>query len=294
MSKEVNNEEATGRAHGPAIAIFAFGRRGYAQAAQNLALTLREHSPSIPVHLWAADGLSVDHALFTKVHHLEAKHYIQGPGTLKCNIYSILPKGNWLVMDADSLVIADLTPFIDKLNEYDFMLEVKGRGGENDSIEYTPWATQATIKRVCELPDDAVYYGVQSSWVWMKKPSKKVAAIYKIAQSVQYVPKDLKEPWGNDIPDELRIASALTILKEDLPSFTMSFYGNSHEYKGLTEVAKHLPIICLYGDLRQHRLIKTSWFDAYDRYVRNLYKKAGRNMLYNLHNVMQDKYVNRK
>jgi hypothetical protein len=83
MIDQVNNEEATGRGKAPAIAIFAYGRRGYAQAAENLALTLREHSPNVPVHLWAGEGLRVDHALFTKVHKLDASWYAEGPGTCR-------------------------------------------------------------------------------------------------------------------------------------------------------------------------------------------------------------------
>ena len=46
MIDQLNNEEATGRGKAPAIAIFAYGRRGYAQAAENLALTLRERKDS--------------------------------------------------------------------------------------------------------------------------------------------------------------------------------------------------------------------------------------------------------
>jgi hypothetical protein len=294
MIDAVNNEEAKGRGVSPAIAIFAYGRRGYAQAAENLALTLCEHSPNVPVHLWAGEGLRVDHALFTKVHQLDSAWYAQGPGTLKVSVYEILPKGEWLVMDADSLVIADITTHLDALSKHDFAIEVKGKGGEHDTIEYTPWATNATIKRVCELKSDATYYGVQSSWMWIRKPSKKAGQIFKIASQIVYQHSDLKEPWGNDIPDELRLASALSCLNIDLPDHRMSFYGQGHEYKGLHDVAKHLPIVCLYGDLRQHRLIKLTWFESYDRYVRGLYRKHGIQMWYNLHSVMQDKYVNRK
>src|SRR5690606_15909006 len=97
-------EEAKGRGtEAAAIAIFVVGKKEYAYAAQHLALSLKEHSPSIPVHLWAADGLPVDASYYAKVHHLDPVWYIDGPGVLKVHIHDILPPGDWLYLDADML-----------------------------------------------------------------------------------------------------------------------------------------------------------------------------------------------
>jgi hypothetical protein len=294
LTKEAHTTEAKAGGTAPGIAIFIFGRRGYAAAAEHLALTLRQYSPSLPVHLWAAEGMPVDHSLFHKVHKLDPKWYEDGPGSLKVNIYDILPKGEWLYLDADTLCIADLAPFVQRMAAHDFGMEVHGKGKEADPIPYTPWATNTTIRKVNDLGPDAIYYGVQSSWMWIRKPSDTAAQVFKAAKAARYKREDLKEPWGHDIPDELRFATALTVTAVDPYSERVLFYGNSKEFKGLADVAKVHPLVCLYGDNRQHRLIRSTWFDAYDRFLRNAYAKASRTMFYSLHRVMGDKYINYK
>jgi hypothetical protein len=274
----------------PAIAVFCYGKRGYYAAAQNLALTVRENSAGVQVVLFAGDPAQVDHTLFAAVHHLDPKHYAIGPGTLKASIYDILPEGEWLVMDADMLVIKDLSPYIAALRPHDFAMEYMGKGAADADLKYSPWATTATMRRVGGLPADAIIHGVQSSWMWVRKPSQHAADIFAKAKGYTYAYSDLKEPWGHDIPDELRFATAIAEMRVDLPDIKLSFYGGrtSYGFSGIQE-----PVICLYGDGRKHRLVSPSWLATYDKYLRDLYRKVGRVYTYSLHRVMQDKYVNR-
>ncbi len=274
----------------PAIAVFCYGKRGYYMAAMNLALTVRENSPGVQVVLFAGDPSQVDHTLFAAVHHLDARHYTNGPGTLKASIYDLLPEGEWLVMDADMLVIKDLSPYIAELRRHDFAMEYMGKGTTDADLKYSPWATTATMRRVAGLPDSAIFHGVQSSWMWIRKPSQVAADIFTKAKGYRYTFMDLKEQWGHDIPDELRFATAIADLKVDLPDIKLSFYGGrtSYGFSGIQE-----PVLCLYGDGRRHRLVTPSWLATYDKYLRDLYRRIGRVYAYSLHRVMQDKYVNR-
>jgi len=293
MPKEATQKKAKAGGKAPGIAVFIHGRHGYAAAAEHLALTLRKHNTETPLHLWAAEGMNFDHSLFTKVHELPAKAYAQGPGTMKLNVHGLLPKGDWLYLDADTLVVADPRPYIERLQQHDFAIHVQGYGGEDDSIAYTPWATQTTIREVLKLGPDAVYYGVQSSYMWIRKGSELAKAIFKEALSMPFEQKHLKERWGNDIPDELRMSAALTNLGIHPYSEHLMFYGSGHSYSGLTAVAEAFPFLCLYGDNRQHRLVRPTWMKDYDRYLQNVYKSAGRVYAYKLDHVMRDKYVNR-
>lgn len=291
MSRRVNTKEAKGGGTTPAIAIFAFGDRAYAYFAQHLALSLRTNSPGIPVHLWVADGLPVDASLFAEVHILDPKRYADGPGSLKLNVHDILPKGDWLYLDADTLNVSDLVPHIERLKAHDFAIEIKGKGGENDAIPYTPWATQATIKRVNGLKDGATYFGVQSSWIWIRKGSDQCKSIFGMAKGCTYKFDDLKEKWGKSIPDELCFATALTALDITPHSEELSFYGNGREFKGIHDMALKYPLACLYGDVRKHRLVKSTWLDAYDRMTRNMYAKSGRTIGMDIHRAMRHKYI---
>ena len=289
MSLTTHNT-STGGGTAPAIAVFVFGKQGYYSAAENLALTARTYSPSTPVALWAADPSKVDHTLFAGVNKLPEAAYIHGPGTMKVNIYDLLPDGDWLVMDADMLVIKDLAPYIAALKAHDFAMEYMGKGPNDTDLAYSPWATTETIRRVGNLPQGTVFHGVQSSWMWIRKPSQLAASIFDKAKVYPYQWTDLKERWGFDIPDELRFATAVAETGTDLPDIKLSFYGGrtSYGFSGIEE-----PLICLYGDARKHRLVTPSWLSTYDTFLRTEYVKAGRTYRYSLHRVMGDKYVNR-
>lgn len=283
----------TAGGNAPGVAIVVHGHNDYASAAEHLALTLRLHSPNVPVHLWAAPNMRFDHSLFTEVHPLDPAFYEQGPGACKTLLYDLLPEGKWLYLDADTLCIADITPALERLSNHDFAIEVLGMGKEGDPINYMPWASPGTIREVANIGDGATYYGVQSSWVWITKPSTLCANIYTAAKATRFEPKHLKEKWGRDIPDELRMSAALTKTGTTPHSEKLLFYGNGKEYKNLAEVAQDRPLLCLYGDRRQHRLIRTSWFDAYDKYIRKVYRDSGRQLYVSLDRIMDNKYINR-
>ena len=284
------HKTATGGGIAPAIAVFVFGKQGYYAAAEHLALTAQVNSPSTKVVLWAAEPGKVDHTLFAAVHQLPEYTYVNGPGTMKVGIYDLLPVGDWLVMDADMMVIKDLTPYIERLKAHDFAMEYMGKGPEDSDLGYSPWATTDTMRRVGGLPIGTTFHGVQSSWMWVRKPSKVAADIFDKANVVHYGIDDLKERWGFDIPDEVRFATAVAQAGIPLPDIKLSFYGGrtSYGFSGIEE-----PLLCLYGDARKHRLVTPSWLSTYDTYLRSLYYQTGRTLRYPLHRVMQDKYVNR-
>lgn len=286
-----HTEDAKGGGKSPAIAIFIFGKKEYAYAAQHLALTLREHSPNVPVHLWAAPGLPVDPSYYTEVHALDAEWYADGPGALKLNIHAILPKGDWLYLDADMLCLSDIRPELEKLKAHDFALDVRGVGKEGDGIAYTPWATNATIKRVYGLPDDATYFGVQTSWMWIRVESATCERIFDTVDPHAFTVADLKEKWGTSIPDELCFSAALSKLNIHPFSLPISFYGNRNDTVTFAEARAQYKFAVLYGDVRKHRLVSSRWLDHYDRMVRKLYQKDGRPMMMDVHRIMRGKYI---
>lgn len=288
-----HNAEANAGGSAPGIAIFAFGRKEYAYAAQHLALTIKEHSPGIPIHLWASDAMPVDPGFYDQVHHLEVKWYADGPGKMKLNVHDILPEGDWLYLDADTLCLADLGPTLERLKRHDFALDVRGVGKEGDPIAYTPWATNATVKMIAELPEDASYFGVQTSWVWIRKGSELCSRIFNTAKSMGFDTSDLKEQWGGSIPDELCMSAALSKLNHTPFSLPISFYGTRGAYKTFSDVKAAHPLACLYGDTRKHRLVSPSWLEQYDRTVRSLYQRTGKRMGMDIHSIMKNKHVTR-
>lgn len=293
MNGSAHNDEAKAGGTSPGIAIFIFGRKEYAYAAQHLALTLKEYSPNVPVHLWAGDGMPVDRSFYDEVHYLDPMWYEHGPGRLKLNAHDILPDGDWLYLDADTLCLSDIGPALDKMKAHDFALDVRGVGKEGDPIAYTPWATNATVRHVAELPEDASYFGVQTSWIWIRKGSKLCDRVFTAALSMGFDTEDLKEQWGGSIPDELCISAALSKINFTPFSLPISFYGTRGAYKTFNEVKANHPLACLYGDTRKHRLVASSWLDQYDRTIRALYQLRGKRMGMDIHSIMRNKHVTR-
>lgn len=291
MGQARGNAEASAGGNAPGIAILIYGDRAYAAAANNLAVTLRKHSHGVPIHVWAGPGMSLNAGLFDGIHALPEEFYADGPGSMKVRIHDILPMGDWLYLDADTLCIADIRPWLDRLSRHDFALQVLGKGKAGDSIAYMPWVTPETIMRLTGCDADATFYGVQSSWIWLRKGSVLADAVFSAAQAITIGHEDLKEPWGQDIPDEARLSAAITMLGIEPHSEPMSFYGNDGTYKGLADAARNHALACLYGDLRQHRLVKASWMEAYDRYVRAACSSAGVAMRMSVHEIMDRKYV---
>ena len=291
MEQARDNVEAKAGGFSPGIAIFIYGDRAYAAAANNLAVTIRKHSPGLPIHVWAGSGMSINAGLFDGIHPMPEELYADGPGSLKVGIHDLLPEGDWLYLDADTLCLADLRPWLDRLSAHDFAMQVLGKGKAGESIAYMPWVTPETITRVTGCSADATFFGVQSSWMWMRKGSRLAADIFDAAKGITFEQSELKEPWGQDIPDEARFSAALTMLGIEPHSEPMSFYGNDGTYKGLADAARHHPLACLYGDLRQHRLVKASWMEAYDRYLRATCASMGVAMRMTVHEIMDRKYV---
>lgn len=285
------SEAAKAEGNPARVAVFVFGHRAYAVAAEHLAISIAEHSPEVEVHVWAAEGMDLRSELFAAIHQLPDDAFAQGPGTMKTRIHDVLPEGDWLVMDADMLCLSDLTPWIERLKAHDFGMQVLGMGGESDSIAYMPWVSPATIREATKAPDDAVYYGVQSSWIWVRKGSGSAKRVFDAAKSISFTREQLKEPWGQDTPDEARFSAALTKTGIEPHSEPMAFYGNDNTYRGLAEASRHHALACLYGDMRQHRLVKSGWIAAYDRYVRKLCADRGILMRMSVQQIMDNKYV---
>ncbi len=275
---------------GAGIVTLCFGKRGYYAAAEHLAITLADSSPGIPLTVYAERPELLDPSLFHQVVPLDSRWLAGGPGSAKVRWYDLLPDGDWLIMDVDSLVHRDVRPFLQQLQQHDFAIEVLRRATTDKELGYFPWATTDTINERAGLSAGTVHYSVQSSWMWVRKPSELAAAVFAQAEQATYTQADLKERWGSDIPDELRFSHALAVLQPQLPDIKMSFYGNGTGSKGLSSVQE--PILCLYGDDHRRRLVRPGWLSAYDRYLRQLYMKRRRTMYYNVQRVMRDKYVN--
>lgn len=280
------------------VTLLAFGRHGYAVAAANMVATLRAHGYEGPITLHLGEGLRsvlplwvYDRATVVPL----APEYAANPGWCKVNLPILFDGPDTLYLDVDGVCISDITPLIAQLRDdgRHYLTTVFGQGTSDTRIEYYAWASQAKVKAKHALPDDAVFYGIQSSWCYMRKGD----ALDKLYQTMlqvwpQWSRHELNQQWGASLPDELIYSIACT-LTGYAPSWSTwpVFFGRGHDH--LPELRKKHQVLSLMGSGRGRGSVPPRYVECYDAVVRTSYHAMGIPSICNqAERVRRDKYVN--
>lgn len=281
--------------------MLAIGKRGYYFAAHNLAFSIKHFNPDANI-LLLHDGNTkyIPTEYFDILHEVDLTFTHQrgvfDAGGAKLGIYSIATQyfKEFMYLDVDALCIKSLKPFYDSMTK-DFHIEVEGKGGINDTIEYSVWAENKDIWEEFGLAPDATYYAVQSSWFYAKK-TRQNTALFKDALKMNRETftdrRKLKVKWGMGLPDELILGGAISKRNID-PSHHIEpiFFGHTHV--PLKDVTDNYYILSLYGNGDGKTMTKLDYLEFYDRWMLNNLRKQGLNHHYKVNLIMKDKLINR-
>jgi len=280
------------------VTLLCFGRKGYAFAAANLVASLRHYGYGGDINLLVDDRCRT--VLPPWVQPLAfVKMLPDDIGTDPCNIKLQLPQiidGPTLYLDVDAVVLKDITPWLEALQKdgRPYIVEVKGKGKHGDNIKYFEWATTATCKEKHGLPDTATYYGVQSSWAYMR-PGLFLDELYMNANAMRekWTLADLKHKWGTTFPDELFFSLACTVMGHD-PSWTDTpmFFGQGFE--SLPQIVDKHYILSLWGSGRGKGSVPPRHVDKYDAVMRMVMKSKGMPHDLKSNYIREDKFVDQK
>lgn len=284
------------------IVLLAVGKRGYTFAAYNLAFSIKHHSPNAKI-LLIHDSKHVNQVpdwFFDHKHEVDLRFTHQrgvfDAGGAKLGVYSIATQyfKEYLFLDVDALCLKDLTPFYESLTK-DFHTEIEGKGGKDEKINYSIWASNEDIWEEFELDEDATYYAPQTSWHYAKK-KRANTYLFKLAQRFNIDtfkdPKKLKMKWGAALPDELIMGGALASKSIDASTeIEPIFFGWKH--KPISEIVDEYYILSLYGNGKGRTLTKLDYLEFYDRKLVNLFREHGLNHNYKVSLIMNDKLVNK-
>lgn len=278
------------------VLLMAFGRRGYAYAAENLAKSLRYHTTEIRITL-AADGV-IDHirdrSMFDNIHPLTVAdvHGVSGkidPANVKLMAYDIGTRyhDSFIYLDVDAIATKDITPLFEacQADGREYLTDVMGSGKRGDKINYDIWADHADTWPFYQLPEDGTFRSVQSSWCYIRKGAQ-AEAIFATARSFHALNFDLRKlkmKWGNTMPDELLMSAAMCYLDID-PTFNIRpiFFGNTNE--GSPD--NHY-LLAIYGNGKGSRtLVKPKYIAMYEK----LRLKYG--CPHGVNYIMSDKHAN--
>ena len=282
----------------PSVTLLAFGRKGYAFAGANLVASLRHY------------GYGGDIDLFVDARcRAVLPSWVPNMATLKdlpkelgadpCAIKLALPdliEGPTLYMDVDTVVVKDITPWFEALHRdgRPYITCVYGKGKDGEKIEYFVWARTATAKAKHALRDDATFYGIQSSWAymrpgeWLKEFRRQLVSIH-----AQWDIKDLLFKWGQTMPDELFYSLTCTVMDYD-PSWDGQpmFWGRG--FDSLPEIKEKYYAISLWGSGKGKAAVPPRHVEKYDAVMRTVMQAQGRSHDLKSTYIRQDKYVDQK
>ena len=256
------------------VIILCLKKPTYAMGAFNLAQSIKHYNPQINITL-VSDGEHTKH--YRQEHYLPFDSIKQinlcdytgkdgrfQPGYAKLSIDKYSDYEHTLYIDADSLVLKDIQPLIDKLILLpgNFYSNVLGGGIKTEEISYSPWATNDQLWSYFDLPDNRKIHTVNSSWFYFNKKSSAIFKKFRENFNKGFSEADLKNKWGSTLPDELFIVGTLAQLEIN-PTFDESvmFFGNEIDKRSLTELQDDYYAFTLYGGSRTVRDIYITWYD---------------------------------
>lgn len=288
------------------VILFAFGRRGYAYMAYNIAMSIKRYNPNIDITLYIdtkiLDYISHDLEFFDSVHTLPGNLIYRervgiDPASVKVNIAKFLPYDENLYLDVDGVALKDIQPLIDTLskNKGYYVTHVVDKGTYNTNINYAIWATKEKIWQFFELEEDSVYPAVQSSYAYFKK-GKEMDNFYNVISDYYekgFSRSDVKQRWGGTLPDEMFYSATCAKLNYNPDSgINPIFFGNKQNVKTYEEIKNEYYICAIYGNGRGNTLTAKTYFYFYDEQMKEICEVMGRDFLYNHKVLMIDKHAN--
>lgn len=194
------------------VIIYAFKKSAYGKLAWNLAVSIKFHSPGIPVAV-IHDGQPFAHLqewqmkFFDYQILMDKSDLYEGlkfsPGKGKLSGYKYFPFDENIIIDADSICINDVNILFDKCTK-DFHAQTVGVW-DQDAVDWTcQWMRLNFVKETFALPEKYNIYEINSSFMYVKK-GPVCEALYK--QAIENYHTGLSHPklrpWGGGFPDEL-------------------------------------------------------------------------------------------
>jgi len=279
------------------IILLAFGKRGYGFMAYNLALSIKKHSPNVPITLYAqlnSDCMKevTDLSVFDTVLPIEGN--VSDPGRFKVSIYNLLPYDNNLYLDVDALCLKPIEPLMERLcngseGYQTYLHTTYGFDAPND-LPLMYWATKMTIWNHYGLNKHHKLPASQSSIQFIRK-SEASKSLFETIESCFDNPipiEKLKHVWGGTQPDELYINTALAIhgLSPHI-GFDSMWFGDNQSKRPHVVANDHY-FLSMFGNRNK---VKPMFWEYYDKVVESYSRERGR-IPYKSTIIKSDKHAN--
>lgn len=255
------------------ILLLSFGKPQYGMMAYQLAMSIKYHSPSIPIHL-ITDQSAVSKlrtmAYFDTVEYIETPI---DPAQVKIDLYDRLPFDHTLFMDVDGLCLSEMDSLFVKMMASDkpFQCFVHAYYSEADppDLPLMVWAKRDTIWEHYKLNGETLP-ATQSSFLYIRK-GEMCERIYRTMQANyrNRIPLDkLKYKWGGGQPDELYLNVTLAQLGYDPHVDNVIYFANEQTLKP-HQLKHQYKILSLFGTSSNVKKIYENFYNTETRGIAN-------------------------
>ena len=284
------------------IILMAFGKYAYGWMAYNLAVTIKKHSPDIPITLVYEKSAVAQNDLwpFDRVVEIQQDHLYQNgkfnPGRAKTRIIEYIQADYAMYLDVDSLVVKPLEPLFEaceKSGKY-YQTQVVGKQQPKQGAEFPEmqWANLDEVESHYKIANDAWVYATNSSFAFIKK-GKESAALFKQIQANIDNPCKIKLDWGQTFPDELALNVALAQVNHDptIEGIVPVYFNSGGGIANMSAVIDQYYILGYYGGVG---FTTPALWEFYDREMRRVLNERGMEHSFKSHLVTKHKHANKR
>jgi len=290
--------------------LMAFGAKGYAELAVNLAYSIKKHSdihitlavqPDLMRYIYADD-----YGHFDKIVDLKPDDYLNNgkvdPARCKVRVYDIGSKyyKSFIYLDVDALCWQDINGLFDQCADTDqfYITELKGKADHDQVVNYSIWATNDDIVDFFGLKKKDQICAIQSSWCYFRvcDDAKKFMAEVKKYYKKGFPISKLTEKWGGTLPDELIFSGVISKMGIDCGHHFYPkpiHFGNEHPQTTFEQLAEDSYLLSVYGNGAGQTLTKTSYLEYYDRIMIKWLRGDLQNHKYKIGQAIKDKHANK-
>lgn len=277
------------------IFMMVWGKPQYGWMAFQLAMSVKYHSPSIPIHL-LTDDLAISRMrdeqlrLFDSIEQFETP---LDPAMAKIMMYDRLPFDHTIFLDADGIALQPMDKLFDQFMADDrpFRCAVHAYYNKHDppDMPLMVWAKRDVIWNHYGFTDETLP-ATQSSLLYIRKSDQSKEIYQKMmANYVNKIPlEQLKNRWGGGQPDELYLNVTLAQMGYDPACPNVVYFADDRTYRP-HQLKDKYHLLSLFGTANN---VKPPFEGFYDKEVENLSKHFGGLQTYKWKSIKQFKHAN--
>lgn len=280
------------------ILLIAFGHVSYMKWAYNMAYAIKYYNPDLPIRLIADSEISFpSDPVFERVVYRTMERGEDGKidaAMVKIHMDEFSPFDQTIYLDVDGVPLKDISGLFDIIfPAHSVYAQVMGKGGKNDPISYSPWASNETIWNHYGLSDDTILCGLQSSIVAWDNSNVSKQYFSQLRKNYENKITDLSLAWGERKaqPDELYFSATMAqmgIVPDDV--LQPVYFPREHTNKRGEIKDKHY-ILSMWGAKDMARPFAKDW---YNNLMHRYMSEQKKQHLFKCHELYQYKFLGSK